>query len=64
MSKKIIINEKECVGCSLCEGLIPTIFYINNKGIAKVRSNLIKNKDLGEAITSCPVGAISIKEIK
>jgi len=61
--KKIIIDQKKCIGCGTCAALAPEVFGLGPDGKARVK-NL---KGGGEetiklAAESCPVQAISIEE--
>lgn len=61
--KKIIIDQKKCIGCGTCVALAPEVFELGPDGKARVK-NL---KGGGEetiklAAESCPVQAISIEE--
>lgn len=60
---KVVINEKECIGCGTCSFLAPKIFKLGKKGKAEVISQP-KDGDgkLKEAMGSCPVNAISLEK--
>ncbi|MDD4526764.1 MAG: ferredoxin [Candidatus Margulisbacteria bacterium] len=60
----IIINDQLCIGCGVCAAMDEEIFVMDEEsGLAKVRSQNIKNKELlEEIIDTCPVNAISIIE--
>lgn len=73
---KISINQKECIGCSFCEGCVPELFKFDEKDF---KGKLIKDgglvdtitielsdeqlKKVKEAAEGCPVQAISITEV-
>jgi len=65
MTQKVYVDPDKCIGCNTCPLLDPETFEMNTttykaqvkKQPADVNSETIKN-----AITSCPVGAISIVE--
>ena len=62
-TKKIIINQGLCIGCSVCVTIDPDNFKLDQKTFtAKVKSasGEITNKTK-DAISSCPVNAISIQ---
>jgi ferredoxin len=74
---KILINQKECIGCRLCESMVPKLFkYDEDNFKAKLddKGNLVDELSvelsaeeliqLKELVANCPVQAISITEIK
>lgn len=51
------IDKDKCIGCGLCENLCPDGFEMGDDGKAQVKDG---NADcVDEAISSCPVEAIS-----
>lgn len=65
MEKKVIVNKDKCLGCGMCVGICPGIFDFDDDGLAKADNDKInsENKNIvNEAIDSCPVGAIEVKE--
>jgi ferredoxin len=71
----IKIDQKECLGCSFCSGLLPEIFELDEKifkGKIKKDGNLIDGtefelseeqlKKIKEAAEGCPVLAIKLLE--
>jgi ferredoxin len=55
------VNQELCIGCGTCEAVCPAVFKVDADGKAQVlpvdfAANAEKIK---EAITSCPVQAIS-----
>lgn len=73
---KISIDQKECVGCSLCESLVPELFKLDEKelkGKLKDNGNLVYEmsaelsaeqlEKVKETASSCPAQAIKIEEI-
>jgi ferredoxin len=60
--KKIIVDQKKCIGCGLCEALAPKTFKLKNKGKSEVINQEGDSKaDIQNAIDSCPVNAIAYK---
>ena len=57
---KIEIDCQKCISCALCTTIAPKTFIIGKDGKA-VLKNQSKDtaKKINEAVTSCPVGAIS-----
>lgn len=63
--KKVKIDENKCIGCGACNMYAPDAFgFDDEKGKAVVKEGA-ENTDpdkIREAVTSCPVQAISIEE--
>jgi ferredoxin len=64
MSKKVYIDEEECIGCGTCEEICPEVFKMNED---TEKSAVIKAaggpEDLiQEAIETCPVECIHWEE--
>jgi ferredoxin len=65
MSKfKVVLDQNKCIGCNTCPLIDPETFEMDtNTYKAKVKKqpeNITEN--VKTAVTSCPVGAISIVE--
>jgi len=61
---RIQIDNKKCIGCGLCATLDPKSFRINKKGKSEViKKNGVITSKTKEAINSCPVNAISLKQV-
>lgn len=57
---KYFVNE-ECIGCGLCNGLCPKVFYMNQEGVAEAVDQEVDVDDVSsanDAMNSCPVQAI------
>ena len=57
---KYFVNE-ECIGCGLCNGLCPKVFYMNQEGVAEAVDQEVDADDVSSAnhaMNSCPVQAI------
>ena len=57
---KYFVNE-ECIGCGLCNGLCPKVFYMNQEGVAEAVDQEVDADDVlsaNDAMNSCPVQAI------
>jgi ferredoxin len=64
MTRKVRVDEDECIGCGTCEGICPEVFRLNEE---KGKSEVIKAEGgpeglIQEAIDSCPVEAIHWEE--
>jgi ferredoxin len=60
--KKIVIDQKKCIGCGTCNILAAKTFKIGKKGKAEVINQKGDSEtNIKEAISSCPVQAISAK---
>jgi ferredoxin len=60
MSKKVRIDEEECIGCGNCEELCPEIFKLHKD---REKSEVIKPEGgsqacIEEAMEACPVSCI------
>ena len=62
MAKTVTVNQDTCIGCNTCALLDPDTFDLNNTTYkAEVKATAPPATDKTEmAMTSCPVGAISI----
>lgn len=64
MSKKVVIDQAECIGCETCVELCPEVFALDSDG---EKAEVIKEDEVDlecvqEAIDSCPVECISIED--
>lgn len=60
--KKIVINQKNCIGCGTCTVIAAKTFKLGKNGKAEVVSQLGDDEaKIKNAIESCPVNAISAK---
>jgi ferredoxin len=61
MSKKVRIEQEECLGCEACVAICPTVFAFNDAlGKAFVIDDAKAEEEcVDEAIASCPAGCIS-----
>ena len=65
MTQKVYVDPDKCIGCNICPLLDPETFEINTttyKAQAKKQPVDVNSETVKNAITSCPVGAISIIE--
>jgi ferredoxin len=56
---KIAIDSSLCTGCGLCASICPDVFEVGDDNIAKVIGSAA-DADINEAVSSCPVEAISV----
>ena len=65
MSKtKVIVDQNKCIGCNTCPLIDPETFEMDTttyKAKVKKQPEVI-TENIKTAISSCPVGAISITE--
>jgi len=55
------VNEN-CIGCSACVAIAPDVFTLNEEGKAVVIArDSYDEEEVNNAITACPVNAISWK---
>ena len=64
MSKKVYIDEEECIGCGSCEEICPEVFKLNED---TEKAEVIKPEGgpedlIEEAMTTCPVECIHWEE--
>ena len=56
--KKVRVDQSLCIGCGCCAGTYPEDFVIGDSGLAEAPSG----EGEEEAVSVCPVGAISVEE--
>ena len=56
--KKVRVDQSLCIGCGCCAGTYPEDFVIGDSGLAEAASG----EGEEEAVSVCPVGAISVEE--
>lgn len=57
----IKIDKNACIGCGSCCATCPSIFELDNDGLAKVKAEIVseeEKKSVQEAVENCPVEAI------
>lgn len=63
MTKEVIVQQNNCVGCGMCAGLYPEVFTMNDDGKSEVINQATaQDVDNNDLVNSCPMGAIQIKE--
>lgn len=64
MAQKILLNQDLCIGCNTCPLIAPDTFEMDTtvyKARVKKQPDTI-TENIQSAVSSCPVGAISIVE--
>lgn len=56
--KKVKIDQSLCIGCGCCAGTYPDDIKITDNGLAE----MVSGEADEEAVSVCPVGAISVEE--
>lgn len=59
------VDKGACIGCGLCSSICPSVFQIDDDGLASVYANPVPEADtesVQEACDNCPVGAIYIEK--
>jgi ferredoxin len=62
---KVTVDKDLCLGCGICEGLVPEVFSLEHEPVAEVLLNPVPEKywDLTrQAAEECPEVAIKIEE--
>lgn len=64
MSKKVRIDENECIGCGSCVEICPDVFTFNDDTdkAEVIDENLGEEGCVDDAATSCPVECIHVNE--
>lgn len=59
------VDENSCIGCGLCTQLCPKVFALQDNGKSKaVNPSTDDDNCIQTSIDSCPVNAISWKEVE
>lgn len=59
------LDEMKCVGHGRCEGALPGVFEVNDKGFVTIDEDAIADADPAElraAVALCPSAALTIEE--
>ena len=59
---RFIVDKDLCVACGLCESACPDVFRIGSDGFAEAYSDDADFDTVDEALSGCPVGAISAED--
>ncbi|GFO61945.1 hypothetical protein GMST_42700 [Geomonas silvestris] len=59
MAREVYVDQDVCIGCGLCESLVPAVFRLNDAGVSEAYDQEgADEKSVQEAIDSCPVNCI------
>ncbi|MFA6917969.1 MAG: ferredoxin [Candidatus Gracilibacteria bacterium] len=62
MTKKLHIDLKNCIGCTLCTQIAPKTFGMRNDGKSHLLAKIGDSSDkVEQAVESCPVDAIKFE---
>lgn len=58
---RVFVSQEQCIGCGLCVGMEPELFFMNDDGKAEANETVLPEQESGaaQAIEMCPVAAIS-----
>ena len=59
------VNNDKCLRCGMCTGICPDVFSFDDEGNIKVNNEIINEENINsvnEAVSACPVTAISKEE--
>lgn len=59
MAREVYVDQDVCIGCGLCESLVPAVFRLNDAGVSEAYDQEGADEaSVQEAIDSCPVNCI------
>ncbi len=61
---KATIDRDGCIGCELCSQICPSVFRMDDEGLAEVYTDPIPKDEeeaAVEAAENCPVGVITVE---
>lgn len=57
------VNKNACIGCGLCTEICPSVFSMNQQGLAEATTSTI-DPSMGQAVrdaaNACPTNAITV----
>lgn len=59
---KVKVDKNLCIGCGACQAIEPSIFELEDDGLAKAKDEEINDKvkeNVIDALEGCPTSAIS-----
>jgi ferredoxin len=60
---KVLLDKEKCIGCGTCIALCPDHFVLEDDKAKVIKDEVDSLDCVSEAESSCPVAAISTKEI-
>jgi len=65
MKVKVFVDKNKCIGCGLCQRLLPEIFALGETGLSEVKKQEVElSENLKEAEKNCPVSAIRLESLE
>jgi len=59
MAREAYVDKAVCISCEMCVNMVPNVFRMGDDGFAEVYdANGASEKDIQDAIDSCPVNCI------
>lgn len=59
MAKVVYVDQEVCIGCGLCQSVVPEVFRLNDAGVSEVYNQTgASESKIQDAIDGCPVGCI------
>jgi len=60
MSKRVFVDQEECISCGMCAGNLPAVFRMGENGKAEAYDPDGASEDeiQSEAVDACPVACI------
>jgi len=63
MNVRVFVDRNKCIGCGLCQSLLPEVFALDETGFSTMKKQEVElSEDLKEAEKNCPVSAIRIEK--
>ncbi|MCK4997227.1 ferredoxin [Candidatus Pacearchaeota archaeon] len=60
MVHKIVVDQDKCIGCGACEAICPDSFKMSGGKARTVKAEVEELTCEKEAVSECPVDAISV----
>ena len=57
-----VVDQELCIGCGICADLCPEVFTLQDEKSQVIGEGNCASCDCQEAVDSCPVSAIELKE--
>ena len=62
---KVKVNKDLCIGCGACQAIAPSVFELEDDGLAKAINTQVNDEikdDVIDALEGCPTSAIEESE--